>query len=198
MNESAINWDEIPEIITKDQLYQICHISMSTAQYLLQSGKIPCEYSGKQTRCYKIKKKDVIAYLEDRKVFPDSYSAPAGWYSGHYTVRMQANVPPVILEDMHDFYTELLAKFPDVITAGDVSKLTGYGKTSVNNWCKAGHLKCFKRRNINHIPKVYLIDFFCFAYFRTITQKSDWHIKMLKRFPRWQRQNVAKGADGNA
>lgn len=47
MNESAINWDEIPEIITKDQLYQICHISKSTAQYLLQSGKKPCEYSGK-------------------------------------------------------------------------------------------------------------------------------------------------------
>lgn len=136
--------------------------------------------------------------MEDRKVFPDSYSAPAGWYSGYYTVRMQANVPPVILEDMHDFYTELLAKFPDVITAGDISKLTGYGKTSVNNWCKARHLKCFKRRNINHIPKVYLIDFFCSAYFRTITQKSDWHIKMLKRFPCWQRQNVAKGADGNA
>lgn len=197
MNESAINWDEIPDVITKDHLYQICHISKSTAQYLLQSSKIPCEYSGKQTRCYKIKKADVIAYLEDRKVFPDSYSAPARWYSGHYTVSMKANVPLAVFEDMHGFYAKLLAKFPDVITAGDVSKLTGYGKTSVNNWCKAGHLKCFKRRNINHIPKVYLFDFFCSAYFRTITQKSNWHIKMLKRFPRWQKQNVAKGTDEN-
>ena len=45
MNETAINWDLIPEIITKDQLYKICHISKSTALYLLKSGKIPCEYN---------------------------------------------------------------------------------------------------------------------------------------------------------
>ena len=32
MNNSAINWDEIPDIITKDQLYRICHISKSTAK----------------------------------------------------------------------------------------------------------------------------------------------------------------------
>ena len=64
MNETAINWDLIPDIITKDQLYQICHISKSTALYLLRSGKIPCEYTGKKTRCYKIKKADVITYLD--------------------------------------------------------------------------------------------------------------------------------------
>ena len=70
MNETAINRDSIPGIITKDQFYQICHISKSTALYLLRNGKIPCEYTGKKTRCYKIKKADVITYLEKRKVFP--------------------------------------------------------------------------------------------------------------------------------
>ena len=44
MKEHAINWDAVPDVITKDQLYRICHISKSTALYLLQSGKIPCEY----------------------------------------------------------------------------------------------------------------------------------------------------------
>ena len=44
MKENAINWDAVPDVITKDQLYRICHISKSTALYLLQSGKIPCEY----------------------------------------------------------------------------------------------------------------------------------------------------------
>lgn len=61
MKENAINWDAVPDVITKDQLYRICHISKSTALYLLQSGKIPCEYTGRKTRCYKIKKADVIA-----------------------------------------------------------------------------------------------------------------------------------------
>ena len=64
MKEHAINWDAVPDVITKDQLYRICHISKSTALYLLQSGKIPCEYTGRKTRCYKIKKEDVIAYLD--------------------------------------------------------------------------------------------------------------------------------------
>ena len=35
MDKTAINWDSIPDIITKDQLYQICHISKSTALYRL-------------------------------------------------------------------------------------------------------------------------------------------------------------------
>lgn len=42
MKENAINWDLIPKIITKDQLYKICHICKSTAQCLLRGGKIPC------------------------------------------------------------------------------------------------------------------------------------------------------------
>ena len=53
-----INWNEVPDVITKEQFYRICHISKSTALYLLKSGAVPCEYSGKKTRCYKIKKDD--------------------------------------------------------------------------------------------------------------------------------------------
>ena len=186
MNETAINWDSIPDIITKDQLYKICHISKSTALYLLRSGKIPCEYTGKKTRCYKIKKADVITYLEKRKVFPESYSAPAGWYKGNYTVKMSAEVPEQTLENMKLYYTELFAQYPDVLTATEISKVIGYGTTSINNWCKKGHLKAFKRNNMNHIPKVYIIEFCCSKYFRTITRKSDWHIWVLQEFPRWQ------------
>lgn len=159
MDETAINWDLIPDIITKDQLYQICHISKSTALYLLRSGKIPCEYTGKKTRCYKIKKADVITYLEKRKVFPESYSAPAGWYKGNYTVKMKTEVPEQVLENMKLYYTELFAQYPDVLTTSEISKVIGYGTTSINNWCKKGHLKSFKRNNVNHIPKVYLIEF---------------------------------------
>ena len=78
MNNEAINWDDVPDRITKDQLYRICHISKSTARYLLQSGKIPCYYTGKQTRCYQIKKEDVIAYLEDRKRMPRRRAGTGG------------------------------------------------------------------------------------------------------------------------
>ena len=186
MNETAINWDSIPDIITKDQLYQICHISKSTALYLLRSGKIPCEYTGKKTRCYKIKKSDVITYLEKRKIFPESYSAPAGWYKGNYSIKLETKIPENALKNMRQYYTEMLAQYPDVMTATEVSSIIGYGKTTVNNWCRKGHLKAFKRNNMNHIPKVYLIEFCYSKYFRTITRKSDWHIRALQEFSRWQ------------
>ena len=164
MNDTAINWDEIPDIITKDQLYRICHISKSTARYLLQSGKIPCYYTGKQTRCYQIKKEDVIAYLEDRKVFPEAYAAPRGWYKGCYEIKLEINLPPEVLEDMHEYYADLFSQYKDVLTALEVCKITGYSKTAVNNWCANGNLKSFKRYNVNHIPKIYLIEFFCSPY----------------------------------
>lgn len=186
MNETAINWDSIPDIITKDQLYQICHISKSTALYLLRCGKIPCEYTGKKTRCYKIKKSDVITYLEKRKIFPESYSAPAGWYKGNYSIKLETKIPENALKNMRQYYTEMLAQYPDVMTATEVSTIIGYGKTTVNNWCRKGHLKAFKRNNMNHIPKVYLIEFCYSKYFRTITRKSDWHIRALQEFSRWQ------------
>lgn len=186
MNETAINWDSIPDIITKDQLYQICHISKSTALYLLRSGKIPCEYTGKKTRCYKIKKSDVITYLEKREIFPESYSAPAGWYKGNYSIKLETKIPENALKNMRQYYTEMLAQYPDVMTATEVSTIIGYGKTTVNNWCRKGHLKAFKRNNMNHIPKVYLIEFCYSKYFRTITRKSDWHIRALQEFSRWQ------------
>ena len=186
MNETAINWDSIPDIITKDQLYQICHISKSTALYLLRSGKIPCEYTGKKTRCYKIKKSAVITYLEKRKIFPESYSAPAGWYKGNYSIKLETKIPENALKNMRQYYTEMLAQYPDVMTATEVSTIIGYGKTTVNNWCRKGHLKAFKRNNMNHIPKVYLIEFCYSKYFRTITRKSDWHIRALQEFSRWQ------------
>ena len=54
----------------------VCHISKRTALYLLQFGLIPSETTGKKTRCYKIKKFDVIAFMEDREVNPSKYIIP--------------------------------------------------------------------------------------------------------------------------
>lgn len=71
MNDFSVNWDSVPDVLTKDQFYQLCHISKSTALYLLRSGKVPCEWTGKKTRCYKIKKEEVKTYLEKRGVFPE-------------------------------------------------------------------------------------------------------------------------------
>ena len=51
--------------------------------YLLQSGLVPCENTGKQTRCYKIAKADVAAYLRRRLAEPAYYTPPSGWYKNY-------------------------------------------------------------------------------------------------------------------
>ena len=58
MDIFPVNWDSVPDVMNKEQFFRICHISKSTALHLLKSGKVPCEWSGKKTRCYKIKKED--------------------------------------------------------------------------------------------------------------------------------------------
>lgn len=57
MKENAINWDLIPEIITKDQLYKICHISKSTALYLLKVAKYRANITARKHDAIKSKRK---------------------------------------------------------------------------------------------------------------------------------------------
>ena len=48
MNFNDIDWETVPDIITKEQVRCICHMSKSTAMYFLKSGKLHCTYSGKK------------------------------------------------------------------------------------------------------------------------------------------------------
>ena len=185
MDTTAINWNEVPEVITKEQLWRLCHISKSTARFLLKSGKIPCHNSGKKTRCYRILKSDVIAYLEDRERCPEFYMASKNWYATNGKCSSESQAP-VIREDLHEYYSYLLKSKPDVLSGEDVSKVCGYCKTTVNRWCRENLVKHFLINGQNMIPKVYLIDFFCSPAFRTITRKSSWHVKALKEYEKWK------------
>lgn len=57
-----------PRTMSKDQFYQVAHISKATALYLLQSGLVPCKDSGKKTRRYTIKTTDVGIYVGNNKM----------------------------------------------------------------------------------------------------------------------------------
>lgn len=56
----------------------MCHISKRTARYLLQAGLVPCVQSGKKTRNYTIKVKDIVRYLNQREIYPEKYKLPPG------------------------------------------------------------------------------------------------------------------------
>ena len=75
--------NQYPETVQKEQFRIICHISKRTARYLLQSGLVPCVQSGKKTRNYTIKTKDIVRYLERREIHPEKYKPPPAHIAGH-------------------------------------------------------------------------------------------------------------------
>ena len=144
-----------PEVMSKEQLYKVCHIAKRTATYLLQSGLIPNTYTGKQTRCYQIKKNDVIAFLEDREVNPDKYILPkfldnTGKKNPAYKIRILPG-EAFSRAKIRAFYENDLKREKDVLTVADVVRITGYRRTTVSSWVNNKRLNgfltmCLQRR----------------------------------------------------
>ena len=72
-----------PDTMGRTDFRKACRIGTRTSLYLLHSGLVPCENTGKQTRCYKIAKSDVAAYLRHRLAEPVYYTPPSGWYKNY-------------------------------------------------------------------------------------------------------------------
>ena len=73
MTYDAEELKQYPEIMNKEQLRKVCHISKRTAHYLLQFNLIPHVCTGKKTHCYAIKKRDVIDFMINREINPSRY-----------------------------------------------------------------------------------------------------------------------------
>ena len=181
MNNQFIDWDTLPEMLSKEQFYKLCHISKKTALYLLRSGKVPSINSGKKTRCYTIGKQHVRQYLETRERSPETYSTPVGWYCAGGK-QIVGEMPPKLLGDMQMFFTDKLSVFEsDVLTTAEISEFTGYERRTVNRWCRMNKLKCFGS-SVKRVPKVFLVEFLNSLAFRAISVKSEKHIALLKEF----------------
>ena len=170
--------EQYPEYITKDQMYRICHISKKTCLFLLESGLVPNIDSGKKTRRFKIKTKDVIQYLHDRDDYPELYKAPDGFYKGNGCRKAPSFEDVFTKEDltsMRQYYEMLLKDYPDVLNVRQVAQFTGYGGSSVTKWCSKQDLKNFFIRQKFQIPKEYLLDFLVSRYFIGIAVKSEKH-----------------------
>ena len=176
-----INWNALPDEMSKEQFTIICRISKATATKLLESGIVPCVHSGKKTRCYTIRKTDVQAYLKNRKgniTLHDSYDKNG-------SILLMENPPEEIVRLLYDFYSEKLSGYHDVITIKDVICFTGYCKESVNRWCRSNDIKHFTRNRKHYIPKRFFIEFLCSARFRLIQRKSLAHLQMIAEFQKY-------------
>lgn len=145
--------DEYPEYITKEQLYQICHISKKSAQNLLESGEIPCIDSGRKTHRFLIATTDVVDYLHRR----DNTPRPA--------------VDETAVEKIH----AALALYPDMLSVAQVSELTGRRSSTVTKWCRLNYIENIYAGGKNHIPKASLADFLVSRWdeFKNIGEKEE-------------------------
>lgn len=120
MTYDAKELEQYPEIMNKEQLRKACHISKRTAHYLLQFNLIPHVCTGKKTRCYAIKKRDVIDFMINREINPSRYIVPTSWYKyGNEDVKLyKIRIQPPLPNDPQKtrrYYESKLAAYLDVI-----------------------------------------------------------------------------------
>lgn len=190
MTYDAKEFAQYPEIMNKEQLRKVCHISKRTAHYLLQFNLIPHVCTGKKTRCYAIKKSDVIDFMINREVNPSRYIVPSSWYKyGNedvkpYRIRIQPPLPNDP-QKTRRYYESKLADYPDVIDVSAIVEFTGYNRHTVCEWIRFGKLRALALQHKYMIPKCYLIDWLSSEEHNTTTRKSRRHIDRLWELQKW-------------
>ncbi len=148
---------------------------------------MPCIHTGKRTRCYKIAKIDVAAYLRRRLTEPEFYAPPSGWYKNY----PQRKPPAVSLARTLDYeivsrlllrrhLEQQLADAPDVLTVEQIARFTGYTPHTVSRWCTEGRLRTIQRRPRFMVPKTWLLDYLVSDDYNKITRKSRKHYGMIR------------------
>ena len=191
--DRIINWDDIPDTISKEQLCKICHISKKTAFFLLTNNIIPNEDTGKKTFRFKIKKEDVMIFVNDKVEYSDKI--PQGYYKSNKVTsdnRKKKYVIEVDLYLFHQFFEDLLAYFPDLMSIHEISVLTGYGKTAVLYWCSDKGLPYIISGKKYFIPKNRFITFCCGDYFPKIKKRSYRHFMLLNAYKKWLEEKEGK------
>ena len=169
--DTVLGYDSIierfPVSMSKDDFYKVAHISKKTAEYLLKTGAVPCEYSGKKTRCFTIRTQDVLYYLSQRELEPEIYAVPAEWY--REGSRGKAPIPTMAdkLSEIADtsgpvfrnYIEARFATYDDLLSVREVAEVTGYCTNHINNLCRRSVITAFQIRRKYYIPKVTLIDY---------------------------------------
>lgn len=155
--------NDYPEYVTKEQFYRIAHISKKTAQYLLQSKKIPCIESGKKTRKYKIKVTDIVTYLIDREIRP-------GYYLPSCSEKINLTAKSFLCNKMYSlteeeknmlryYLTNEFVTLADVLSVKDISVHLGLSREMLSRRCTKGDMFSFIIKGKRIIPKNCLIDY---------------------------------------
>ena len=178
--------DECSDILSKEQFVYVGHMSKRTATYLLDSKLVPATYNGKKTRCYFIKKKDVIEFFDDFAIMPEKYLAPPKWYSEKKKIktksfRIRLNPEACDIQKLERYYRKKLKAFDsEILTIKDVTKFTGYKHSTISGWIRSGKLKVLNTPGLKYdIPKDHLVAWLLSEGYNNIERKSRKHLNAL-------------------
>ena len=175
--------EQYPEIITKDQLYRICHISKRKALWLLENGVIPCEDSGKKTRRFRIRLEDAIDFLERQDAGKLDVVFPQGTFSSGSHPVCQSRT----YLDSEELCTFILAEWesqPDMLTVREAAELCGYSIHTVNSWVRKGSVASVAYHGANLVPKESLAGWLASREGQRIGHMSEAHRRMIDGLPR--------------
>lgn len=174
--------EKLPDVISKEQLRVVGHMSKRTATYLLESELLPSTNTGKKTRSYVIKKEDVIKFFEDVEQNPDKYMNPEEWT----TSEEKKSGIRVLPSDEYDksklrtYYNNIFKRYEeDILDVLQVSEITGYGKTTITSWIRKGKLGTLLTPGKYQIPKALLMKWLLSSQYNNIEHKSKQHVRAL-------------------
>lgn len=187
MGDYGYLYKKYPNFISGEQLRLVCHISKRMARYLLQNGLIPYKDGGKPTRKYIVAVNDVITYLKDREINPEKYKPPQGWfYPKEGTAWLsEKDIPDISQEQLMEYYEELFAKYPDVLSLDEAAEITGFVRSSICKWIFDKKFRAFGKSNTYVVPKSELIRYMASPEYR---RKPNQKHNYIGGFIEWQGQ----------
>ena len=178
-----------PKCMSKEQFYKVAHISKATALYLLKSGLVRSIDSGKKSRRYTIKTKDVVKYLRDREINPQKYLVKDGWYSTRSLKtqdeairRTMLNINESQRRKLYVFIKKELSEYDDLLTTNQICELLGYSSSTPANWLATGKIKGFLIAGRYEFPKSSLVEFLISDESFRISRMGNGHQLLLFSF----------------
>ena len=177
-----------PETLSLENIRCILHISKRKTAWMLQNGIIKCEISEKKTKQYTVRMDDLFEYLDKVEQADPSVKMPVGRFTSRKSkveTAGETSIHPVLYnrppEDFRLWLEDEWYAEPDLLYSNDVSRITGYAKTSVNRWMEKKTLRTVKAQSGVFTTKAWPIDFY-YEHAYSIVMKSDAHIGIMKRF----------------
>ena len=133
---------DYPAYISIDQMSVICKMAKRSVRYLVDNGIVPAIDTGKKTWRWKIAIDDVIAYLKRRE--QEGRLIPVGAVNSRPTKRKQSYSQYVTQGreyEVADYFEQVYADYPDVLTTPQIGEMTGMDKKSITRIVGAGFIK---------------------------------------------------------